>query len=85
MPYSPAMAEAVGLHPGITTPKNEPSDAGTRLSFLGDTIPIAPLRKVISPGDVLISVGSCAVVVLAMRRHRREQPIEPPSPTGGEP
>lgn len=80
MPYSPAMAEAVGLRPGLATPKNEPVDARTRLSFLGDTIPIAPLRKVISPGDVLISGGTCAVVVLAMRR-RREQPVAPQTRT----
>ena len=85
MPYSPAMAEAAGLRPGITTPKNEPADARTRLSFLGDTIPIPPLRKVVSPGDVLISGGSCAVVVLVMRRHRRELPTTPPVRTGGEP
>ncbi|MER7003035.1 DUF5317 family protein [Dactylosporangium sp. NPDC000555] len=86
MPYSPAMAESVGLRPGLTTPKNAPVDADTRLSFLGDTIPIAPLRKVISPGDVLISGGSCAVVVLAMRRHRRELPVAQltQTRTGGE-
>ena len=86
MPYSPAMAEAVGLRPGLTTPKNEPVDADTRLSFLGDTIPIAPLRKVISPGDVLISVGSGALVVVAMRR-RREEPValRTRTLTGGEP
>lgn len=85
MPYSPAQADAVGLRPGLTTPKNEPIDADTRLSFLGDIIPIAPLRKVMSPGDLLISGGSCAVVVLAMRRHRREQPVAPQTRTGGEP
>lgn len=86
MPYSPAAVEAVGLRPGQVTPKNEPVDAHTRLSFLGDTIPIAPLQKVISPGDVLISGGSCAVVVLAMRR-RRDQPVvlQPQPQTGGEP
>ena len=75
MPYSPAMAEAVGLRPGLTTPKNEPVNTRTRLSLLGDTIPIAPLRKILSPGDVLISAGTCAVVALAMRRHRREEPV----------
>jgi hypothetical protein len=83
MPYSPAMAEAVGLRPGLTTPKNEPVDTRTRLAFLGDTIPIAPLRKIISPGDVLISAGSCAVVVLAMRRYRREEPVALQNRRGG--
>ncbi|MCW3841856.1 DUF5317 domain-containing protein [Micromonospora yasonensis] len=83
MPYEPAVAAAVGLRPGLTTPKNEPADANTRLPFLGDTIPIAPLHKVISPGDVLISGGACAVVVLAMCRHRRGQPV-PSQTEGGE-
>jgi len=75
MPYDPGAAVDVGLHAGIETPKNEPADANTRLGFLGDTIPIPLLRKVISPGDVLISFGAGALVVLAMRRHRRGDPL----------
>jgi hypothetical protein len=50
------------------TPKNEPAGPYTRLGFLGDTVAIRPLRAVISPGDILIGGGACAVVVLAMRR-----------------
>jgi hypothetical protein len=83
MPYEPAVAAAVGLRPGLTTPKNEPVDADTRLPYLGDTIPIGPLHKVISLGDVLISGGAWAVVVLAMRRQRRERP-DPLQTEGGE-
>jgi hypothetical protein len=74
MPYQPAVAEAVGLRPGLTTPKNEPADDSTRLAFLGDSIPVAALRKVVSPGDVLIGAGTVALTVFAMRRHRRDQP-----------
>jgi hypothetical protein len=84
MPYEPAVAAAVGLRPGLTTPKNEPVDADTRLPWLGDTIPIAPLHKVVSLGDVLISGGACAVVVLAMRRHRQVRPHPLRTATGGE-
>lgn len=85
MPYAPAVAAAVGLSPGLTTAKNEPADGDTRLSGWGDTIPIAPLRKVISPGDVLIGGGTVALVVLAMRRHRRYEPLPVAEPrTGGE-
>ncbi|WP_238011340.1 DUF5317 family protein [Dactylosporangium sp. AC04546] len=88
MPYSPAAAEAAGLRAGITTPKNVPAGDGTRLSYLGDIIPIAPLRKVVSLGDLLISGGSCAVVALAMRRHRREsatvQETRTAIPVGGD-
>jgi Family of unknown function (DUF5317) len=85
MPYAPAVAEAVGLPPLLTTAKNEPADDETRLSLLGDTIPIAPLRKVISPGDVLIGGGTAALVALAMRRHRRDESVPVPVLTmGGE-
>lgn len=68
MPYDPAAVAGVGLRPGIETPKNEPADGQTRLGFLGDTVPVAPLRKVVSPGDILISAGATALVALAMRR-----------------
>ena len=68
MPYDPVAAADVGLRAGIETPKNEPADAYTRLGFLGDTVPVPVLRKVVSPGDILISGGAMALVVLAMRR-----------------
>ncbi|MFI6071800.1 DUF5317 family protein [Actinoplanes sp. NPDC051343] len=67
MPYSPGAAEAAGLHHiDAVTPKNMPADAGTRLAPIG--IPL--LHKVASPGDVLITVGAAALVVLVMRRGR---------------
>jgi hypothetical protein len=71
MPYDPAANAAVGLEAGVETPKNEPAHAKTRLAALGDTIPVPVLRKVVSPGDLLIGGGACALVALAMRRHRR--------------
>ncbi|BCJ77009.1 hypothetical protein CS0771_65530 [Catellatospora sp. IY07-71] len=82
MPYEPATAEAVGLRPGLTTPKNEPADDATRLAFLGDTIPVPPLQKVVSPGDLLIGAGTVALTALAMRR-RRDQPDPAPQPAEG--
>jgi hypothetical protein len=82
MPYEPTAAEAVGLRPDLTTPKNEPADDATRLAFLGDTVPVTPLRKVVSAGDVLIGAGTVALTALAMRR-RRDQP-DPVLQTGGE-
>ncbi|GAA1403688.1 DUF5317 family protein [Catellatospora coxensis] len=85
MPYEPAAAEAVGLRPGLTTPKNAPAHDATRLAFLGDTIPVALLNKVVSPGDVLIGAGTVALTALAMRR-RRDRPDPEPQPVkGGEP
>jgi hypothetical protein len=68
MPYDPAAVTAVGLRPGVETPKNEPAAGHTPLALLGDTIPVPGLRKVVSPGDVLIATGACALVVLTMRR-----------------
>ena len=81
MPYDPAAVAKVSERAGLETPKNEPAGAGTRLAWLGDTIPIPGLRKVASPGDVLISVGTCAFVVLAMRRRPEETTHDPRSPT----
>jgi hypothetical protein len=71
MPYEPAAVEAVGLRPGLTTPKNAPADSSTRLAVLGDSIPVTPLKKVVSPGDVFIGAGTIALVAFAMR-HRRD-------------
>ncbi len=84
MPYDPAAAGAVGLRPDLTTPKNEPADDATRLAFLGDTIPVPPLQKVVSAGDVLIGTGTVALTALATRR-RRDHPDPALQPvTGGE-
>jgi hypothetical protein len=84
MPYEPAVAQAVGLRPDLVTPKNGPADDATRLAFLGDTIPVPPLKKVISAGDVLIGTGTVALTALAMRRRRDQPDPVPQLITGGE-
>ncbi|WP_041439009.1 MULTISPECIES: DUF5317 domain-containing protein [Thermus] len=38
-------------------------DESTRLPFLGDVIPLPPLRKAASPGDLFILAGIAGVVV----------------------
>lgn len=38
-------------------PKHVVLDEGTRLMFLGDVIPLRPIRNVISLGDVFLAVG----------------------------
>jgi hypothetical protein len=83
MPYDPAAAVGLGLPETVETPKNEPAGTHTRLAPLGDTIPVPILRKIISPGDILIAGGACALVVLAMRRHRR--PDEPAARPAAQP
>jgi hypothetical protein len=79
MPYAPAAAAAVGSAPGLEGPKNAPADAGTRLAPLGDIIPVPLINKVASPGDVLISGGTVALVMLAMRRTRRDPATPAPA------
>jgi hypothetical protein len=68
MPYSPHAAAIAGRPIDSVTPKNEPAHDGTRLAGLGDVIPVPPIRKVVSPGDVLISLGSASLIAVAMRR-----------------
>lgn len=57
-------------------------DSSTRLAFLGDTIVLAPLVKVISPGDVFIVLGIVLVVVEAGLRAKRtlEDRSQPAAP-----
>ncbi|WP_081995743.1 DUF5317 domain-containing protein [Thermus sp. 2.9] len=46
-------------------------DETTRLPFLGDVIPLPPLRKVVSPGDLFILLGIAGVVVEGALRSSR--------------
>ncbi|UBU08679.1 DUF5317 family protein [Nonomuraea gerenzanensis] len=69
MPYSAWAAEVIGLPPGSATAKNEPASSGTQLLFLADIIPIPGLRKIVSLGDVVLSVGTALLIAAAMRRH----------------
>jgi uncharacterized protein DUF5317 len=70
MPYSPRAAAAAGLPTSELTPKNVPGGDGTRLGFLGDVVPVAPLHKVVSAGDILIAVGAAALVAALMHARR---------------
>lgn len=42
--------------------KHELLDASTRLGFLGDVIPLPPLRTIISVGDIVLAAGLMALV-----------------------
>ncbi|MGQ0779434.1 MAG: DUF5317 family protein [Pseudonocardiales bacterium] len=68
MPYSRSAAVAAGLDADVVTPKNVPADADVRLGWLGDVLPVSPLRVVVSAGDVLIGCG-VAVLVVALMCH----------------
>ena len=67
MPYAPRAAVRAHLPTTVVGPKNQPADDGTRLGFLGDVIPLPPLGKVLSAGDLLIAAGVSAAVAVAMR------------------
>jgi len=68
MPYAPQAAVQAHLPATAVGPKNQPADDGTRFAFLGDVIPLVPLGKVLSAGDLLIAAGASAAVAVAMRR-----------------
>lgn len=71
MPVDPqaiAAAGSPGFDPGPG--KHALAHAGTRLSLLADRIPLAPLRTVISVGDVLLAVGLSVLVHRVMRQNQ---------------
>lgn len=70
MPYEPSAAEALGKPGNSETVKNVPATEGTRLRFLGDTIPLPVLAKIISVGDVAIGVGATTLIAAGMRSRR---------------
>jgi hypothetical protein len=82
MPYEPAAAVSLGMRPDVVTPKNTPADGSTRLALLGDTIPVAPLGKIVSAGDLLIAAGTVALTALAMRRRREVTHEDDPAEAG---
>jgi hypothetical protein len=47
--------------------KHVPATAETEVAWLGDVIPVAPARSVISVGDVFLLGGVGAVVAAALR------------------
>jgi len=67
MPYAPKAAVQAQLPATVAGPKNQPADQSTRLAVLGDVIPLPPVRKVLSIGDLLIAAGVSAAVAMALR------------------
>lgn len=72
MPFSVPAALAAGrplaeINDPATHIKNEPASQRTRLPALGDIIPLAPVGKVLSVGDVALLIGIALFVAAAMR------------------
>ena len=87
MPVSLHAARDVGARPGFDVTegnlyKHVPASEDTRLSWLGDVVPVRPLASVISAGDVVMFLGLVLAVAFGMAEHRR-QDRRPGAPAGG--
>lgn len=70
----PAVAGREWRKPGQTTVNTRPLSNGTRLAWLADTIvepSWLPFANVVSPGDVLLSLG-CGWLCFVVTRQRRQ-------------
>jgi hypothetical protein len=81
MPYRPEALDAAGIErPASTdrlprTVRHHPAGPDDRLTFLGETIPLAPLQEVDSVGTILIGLGAAGVLTNALvRTRRRDRP-----------
>jgi hypothetical protein len=45
-------------------------DSTTRLAWLGDVIPVPPVQKVISVGDIVLLLGTAGLIATTMRAPR---------------
>lgn len=72
MPFSQSAALHARLprdkiFPVDRLPKNEPASADTRIPILGDIIPVRPIHRVISIGDVILAIGIALIIAAGMR------------------
>jgi hypothetical protein len=79
MPVRPGAVAAVGLDPA----QLDAADLGAKrhlegpddqLAFLGDVLPLRPLREVVSVGDVVLA-GGVAIVLFRLLRPRAPAPL----------
>jgi hypothetical protein len=80
MPYSEAAARAANQSAeekarAASSPKHVAADSTTKLAWFGDVIPVRPIEKVVSPGDVVLLLGVGALVACAMRSHPADHPL----------
>jgi hypothetical protein len=72
MPFSESALSAARVSAeqrarGDRSPKHVAADEKTRLLWLGDVIPVAPIEKVVSVGDIVLLLGVATLVTTAMR------------------
>jgi hypothetical protein len=79
MPHRVEAEAAAGITAADRThaaasPKHNLDDSDVRLSWLGDVVPVRPVRLLISAGDVAILLGIAGIVAAAMRgQHQRRR------------
>ena len=80
MPVSPQATARAGVATAglVADPRHELADERTRLSWLGDVVPVPlPYRpEVVSPGDVLVAAGLAQLVVVGMLAWRAAVPVD---------
>ena len=87
MPFRPEAAIAAGIEQQEwdrpeNNVKNLPADDSTRLLWLGDIIPIRPLQKVVSVGDIVIASAISMLIAGGMVRGQGDTisfPAAPPA------
>lgn len=93
MPVSPAAVEAAGaesLHDerhvehGVHL-RNEPMTENTRLAGLADVIPVPPLHKVVSVGDVILMLGLISVILGCVTRTTAARKVDAAPDPGANP
>jgi hypothetical protein len=52
---------------GLSSPKHMIAEQDSRLVWLGDIVPIPPIRTVISMGDIVLLIGVATLIAAAMR------------------
>jgi hypothetical protein len=72
MPYSESALHAAQVSAeqrarGDRSPKHVAADEDTRLLWLGDIIPVAPIEKVVSIGDIALLLGVATLLAAGMR------------------
>lgn len=82
MPVDPAAIRAIGMEgEGVPPGKHTLMTEATILPWLGDVIPVRPLRSVISIGDLVLAAGLLPMTHALMRPPEPSEPDDDPSET----
>lgn len=80
MPVDPAAIRAIGVDGAEVPPgKHTLMTSSTRLPWLGDVIPVPPLRSIISVGDIVLALGLLPMTHALMRPPAQVEPGDDPA------